>query len=113
MRLARILKLLSVPARLRILRMLRSGALCVNALTARLRITQGAVSQHLAALRRAGIVRAERRGCYVHYMLNDSVLLEWGEVVRRLFEPAGSEIERGGRKCAATGRSRLAVSQKT
>jgi len=107
------LKLLSVPTRLRIVELLKSGALCVNALTARLNITQGAVSQHLAALRRAGIVRPQRRGCYVHYVLDDSVLREWVELVGRLLEPGRSNLGKGGRTCAATERREVVANRKT
>ncbi len=60
--LARILKVLSVGTRVRIVQLLRSRALCVNALAARLNVTQGAVSQHLRIMRDAGLVIDEKRG---------------------------------------------------
>lgn len=67
---------LSAPARLRIVELLRGRALCVNALTARLGITQGAVSQHLRVLREAGFVVAEKHGYFVHYTLDEARLAE-------------------------------------
>ena len=53
-KLARWLKVLSVGTRLRVVRLLNGRALCVNALTHRLSVTQSAVSQHLRVLREAG-----------------------------------------------------------
>jgi DNA-binding transcriptional ArsR family regulator len=82
-----VLKALSDPTRLQLLKLLiqcatttrpstrrecapercKGNALCVNALTDRLGVTQSAVSQHLRVLRQAGLVWAERRGSFVHY----------------------------------------------
>jgi DNA-binding transcriptional ArsR family regulator len=50
--------------------LLHSHQYCVRALTARLDISQPAVSQHLAVLKRAGLVEADREGTMVHYRVN-------------------------------------------
>jgi DNA-binding transcriptional ArsR family regulator len=84
--LARILKVLSVGARVRIIELLKGRALCVNALAARLDITQGAVSQHLRILRDAGFVTAEKRGYFVHYRLNGSAMARYRALVDGLLE---------------------------
>jgi ArsR family transcriptional regulator len=76
-KLARLFKTLSVEKRLEIVRLLKERALCVGALSARLGITQGAVSQHLRVLRDADLVIPEKRGYYVHYRLNDETLARW------------------------------------
>ena len=55
-KLARLLKVLSVGTRVHILQLLKGRALCVGALSARLDVTQGAVSQHLRVMRNAGLV---------------------------------------------------------
>ena len=68
--LARVLKALAVPSRLRIVGLLRSHPLCVRALTTQLDISQPAVSQHLAVLKRAGLVDARKEGTMVHYRVN-------------------------------------------
>jgi DNA-binding transcriptional ArsR family regulator len=39
-----------------------------------LRLEQSVVSQHLAILRRAGIVNTDRQGKYIHYSLNERKL---------------------------------------
>ena len=102
-RLARGLKVLAVPARVRIVQLLKGRALCVNALTARLNITQGAVSQHLRILRDAGFVVDAKRGCFVHYRLNEEALAEWREHIGMLLSPqsGAGEDTKGARTCAA------------
>jgi DNA-binding transcriptional ArsR family regulator len=96
------MQVLSAPARLRIIELLRGRALCVNALTARLGLTQGAVSQHLRILRDAGIVVREKRGYYVHYMIDDAKLKEVREAVSAFLlgggGPAGKP--KGKKRCA-------------
>jgi ArsR family transcriptional regulator len=68
---AEMFKALSDGTRLRLVRLLseHQGALCVNALAHHLGVTQSAVSQHLRVLRQAGLVRGERQGPRVHYVL--------------------------------------------
>lgn len=85
--LARFLKVLSVGTRVRIFCLLRGRALCVNALAARLDVTQGAVSQHLRVMRDAGLVIDERRGCRVHYRLNEESLCRWRGEIEKLLAP--------------------------
>jgi DNA-binding transcriptional ArsR family regulator len=75
--LARVFKVLSVESRVRIVQLLKSRALCVNALANLLEISPAAVSQHLRILRDAGIVRPEKRGYYVHYRLDEETLEGW------------------------------------
>ena len=82
-KLARIFKALSVDTRVRLVQILKSRALCVGALSARLDVTQGAVSQHLRILRDADLVVPEKRGYYVHYRLNEKTLLKWKNVIER------------------------------
>ncbi len=68
---ARRLKLLSHPARLRIVTELREGEACVSELQAVLERPQPYVSQQLGLLREAGIVACRREGQYVYYRLVD------------------------------------------
>jgi DNA-binding transcriptional ArsR family regulator len=74
--LTEIFKALSAPTRLRLVKLLgeHEGALCVNALARRLDVSQSAVSQHLRVLRQTGLVRSERRGSSVHYLLDQDSL---------------------------------------
>ena len=68
--LAEALKAIAVPSRLKIIDLLRSHSYCVKGLTVRLDISQPAVSQHLAVLKRAGLVDADKDGIMVHYRIN-------------------------------------------
>lgn len=55
--------------RLRILRLLQDGPLCVGDLVEILRAPQPTVSRHLAYLRRSGFVDAQQHGLWVFYEL--------------------------------------------
>ena len=79
--LARLHKALSLPVRLEILDLLVERPLCVNAITGFLRISQPAVSQHLAVLRRAGLVRGDKSGYMVHYSLDRARLQEFRQAM--------------------------------
>ena len=70
--LTEVFKALSDPTRLRLVKLLgdHEGALCVNALASRLDVSQSAVSQHLRVLRQTRLVKSERRGSSVHYLLD-------------------------------------------
>ena len=113
--LARLLKVLSVETRVRIVRLLRGRALCVNALAARLDVTQGAVSQHLRLMRDAGLVIDEKRGYFVHYRLSEETLAAWREEIDKLLAPKrGACTDAKGRsKCAAMKRRKAAGSRRT
>jgi DNA-binding transcriptional ArsR family regulator len=62
-----IFRALADPSRRAIFERLTRGEAAVKELTARFDISQPAVSQHLAALRDAGLVRARREGRLVYY----------------------------------------------
>jgi ArsR family transcriptional regulator, arsenate/arsenite/antimonite-responsive transcriptional repressor len=65
----RLLKALADPTRLRIVGLLQQGEVCVCHLHDGLGISQPKTSRHLAYLRKAGVVRAEKRGLWVYYRL--------------------------------------------
>jgi DNA-binding transcriptional ArsR family regulator len=62
-------------ARIQILLAIGAGETCVCHLEAMLGLRQAALSQHLMALREAGIVSDRRQGRYIHYRLRDPSLL--------------------------------------
>ena len=84
--LSRIFQVLSVDARLQILRLLGKKALCVNALASRLGMTPAAISQHLRIMKDAGILKAEKRGYYVHYKIASSTFTKWKKVIDAFFK---------------------------
>ncbi|MGE5548826.1 MAG: ArsR/SmtB family transcription factor [Solirubrobacterales bacterium] len=57
------------PSRIRILKLLEAGELCVCQLTAALDLAPATVSKHLAALKAAGLVQQRRDGKWVYYRL--------------------------------------------
>lgn len=85
------LRILSVETRLRMLLLLSKRKLCVGALSCRLGLTQGAVSQHLKILREEGLVIAERLGYYIHYRVNEQALADWIEEIDGLFQGISKE----------------------
>jgi ArsR family transcriptional regulator len=68
---ASLFRVLGHPARVRILELLREGELSVGSLQAELGLDSGGTSQHLAALRRIGLVTARREGTSVYYSVED------------------------------------------
>ncbi|OHB68941.1 MAG: hypothetical protein A2V70_09670 [Planctomycetes bacterium RBG_13_63_9] len=113
--LARILKVLAVDTRVRIVSLLKGRSLCVNALAARLDMTQGAVSQHLRVMRDAGLVIDEKRGLFVHYRLNEETLATWRRAIVRLLDPKHQVCQEtnGARRCVAAARRKKAARSRT
>jgi DNA-binding transcriptional ArsR family regulator len=67
--LEKILKAAGDGTRLRILKMLEPGSLCVCQIVEALNLSQSTVSKHLSILEAAGLVECERRGRWTHYRL--------------------------------------------
>ncbi len=72
-------KSLADENRLSILEILLSSDLCVRALAHRLGISESSVSQHLQTLRKAGLVKGEKRGYWTHYSVQREALREMAE----------------------------------
>ena len=73
-------KALSDPTRREILTLLRAGPLTVGELLEHFSITGASLSHHLSILRHAGLIDDEKKGKYICYYLNSSVLddvLNW------------------------------------
>jgi DNA-binding transcriptional ArsR family regulator len=68
---ANLFRVLGHPARVRILEVLRDGDQSVGALQAELELDSSGTSQHLAALRRIGLVQSRREGTSVYYRVDD------------------------------------------
>jgi ArsR family transcriptional regulator len=66
----KVMKALSDPNRVKILKLLQHRLLCVCELKEALQIAQPTVSKHLKILEEAGLVRFEKDGLWVNYMLD-------------------------------------------
>jgi DNA-binding transcriptional ArsR family regulator len=71
---ARVMRLLSDPTRLRLLGLLRLSERTVGDLCESLDIPQPSVSHHLSLMRRAGLVLNRRAGRHVYYALNPATV---------------------------------------
>ena len=69
-------KALSDPTRREILHILRDGAKTAGEIGGHFSMTGATISHHLAVLREAGLISDEKRGKYIYYELNLSVLDE-------------------------------------
>jgi DNA-binding transcriptional ArsR family regulator len=70
-----LLKEISPPSRIKILLMIGHEEVCVCHLEANLGMKQAYLSQHLMALRKAGVLIAVREGRYMHYRLANPQML--------------------------------------
>lgn len=64
---AQIFKVLTHPARIAILEILRDGEHCVCHMEAHLGLRQAYISQQLSALRKAGLIQDRRDGWNIYY----------------------------------------------
>ena len=67
-----IFKALSDETRLRIVKLLEHGELCVCDIVAAMDLVQPKVSFHLSALKDAGLVRDRKEGKWIHYRFDES-----------------------------------------
>lgn len=65
-------KALADGSRLRLLKLLEDGEVCVCVLTEALGLAPATVSKHLSLLKAAGFIQARKDGRWVHYRLHDA-----------------------------------------
>lgn len=102
-----ILKLLSDKTRLGIVELLLKKRYCVRALSGKLGISESAVSQHIKLLKDSGLLQGEKRGYFMHYMVNREMLHELAGEIEALAmleceecTPASGDCSKDeGRKC--------------
>lgn len=86
---------ISSPSRYLIIEALLKGEKTVTGLVKTVKLTQPAVSQHLATLKECGLVESEKRGQEVYYSLNAKYMLD---VLRSLT----LDVERCSRRTVAS-----------
>ncbi|MGE0846013.1 MAG: ArsR/SmtB family transcription factor [Flavobacteriaceae bacterium] len=85
---AALLRLLANGNRLRILcHLIDAGELPVNALAARVGLSQSALSQHLARLREQGLVATRRDAQTIHYRVPESDALTILQALKQVYCP--------------------------
>src|SRR5262245_22423224 len=93
----RIFQALADPSRRAILKSLMRGEAAVKDLTARFDISQPAVSQHLATLKEAGLVKGRRDGRLVYYRAEPrgmKPLIDWIAHYRAFWTEHVDRLER-------------------
>jgi ArsR family transcriptional regulator len=84
---AEIMKAIGDKNRLHILSLLRMQELCVCEITSMCNLSQSNVSQHLAKLRSAGLVKERRNAQWIYYSLNTESFPIITEILKLLPEP--------------------------
>jgi len=67
-----VMKSVADPTRVRILKLLEAGEMCVCQIVAVLELSQSTVSKHLFLLKMAGLVKERQEKRWVHYSLDGS-----------------------------------------
>ena len=67
----KVMKALSDPNRIKILKMLQRKSMCVCEMREALQLAQPTVSNHLKSLEDAGLVQSHKDGLWVNYILAD------------------------------------------
>ncbi len=87
-----IFKALSDETRLRILKLLEHGELCVCDIVSSLDMIQPKVSFHLGVLKDAGLINDRKQGKWIHYKINDSDMFKRFLILSVLEKVSGSEV---------------------
>jgi ArsR family transcriptional regulator len=95
-----IFKVLTHPARLAILEILRDGEHCVCHMEAHLGFRQAYISQQLSVLREAGLVQDRRDGWNIFYRVADERIYEVLNAVRRITGQGEPEVKKPIVPCA-------------
>ena len=93
----RIFQALADPSRRAIFESLTRGEAAVKDLTARFDISQPAISQHLSALKEAGLVNGRRDGRFVYYRVEPGglkPLIDWITHYRAFWTEHVDRLER-------------------
>jgi rhodanese-related sulfurtransferase/DNA-binding transcriptional ArsR family regulator len=91
---ARIGKGLASPHRLEFLELLAQGGRTVDSLAKETGLSLANASQHLLALREAGLVESRKQGLFVHYRLADPSVFELSRAIRIVAERRLAELDR-------------------
>lgn len=91
---ARLGKALASPHRLELLDLLAQSERTVDALAGDIGLSLANASQHLQALRRAGLVESRKQGLFVYYRLADPKVSDLCAAIRTVAERQYAELDR-------------------
>lgn len=94
---ADIAKVLANPTRLRILNRIGGGEVAYGTLLAELGVSKTNLSQHLAILRKGGVLAVRREGVHVHYRLTFPEIKDLCAAMREILAKYLAENGRQGR----------------
>ena len=84
-------KALAYPTRVKIIDFLKKGERSVGEISWQLKIKQANISQHLAILRKAGIVTEKREGKIVYYRIKNRRVFEVLQLVDHIMHCGSKE----------------------
>jgi ArsR family transcriptional regulator, arsenate/arsenite/antimonite-responsive transcriptional repressor len=96
-----IFKALSDELRLRILKLLQNGELCVCDIVAALDMSQPKISFHLSTLKEAGLIKDRKEGRWIHYSIDEPDLFRRFLILSALEKIAGDEVASDKERLAA------------
>lgn len=82
----RIFKALAHPIRIKIVRTLRDGPLCVCTLNENVEFSQSNLSQHLKILKDSGILKSEKDGLRIIYSIKDDEIKNLLDVTEKVIK---------------------------
>ena len=82
----RIYKALAHPIRIKIVRALRHGPLCVCTLNENVEFSQSNLSQHLKILKDAGILKSEKDGIRMLYSIKDGEVRNLLDITEKIIK---------------------------
>lgn len=81
---AEVCKTLSHAKRLEILNLLRDNEMSAGEIVTRMKVSKANVSQHLAVMRKAGIVETRREGTNVYYRISNPKVIKACDLMREV-----------------------------
>jgi rhodanese-related sulfurtransferase/DNA-binding transcriptional ArsR family regulator len=91
---ARVGKALASPRRLELLELLAQGERTVDDVATEVGLSMANASQHLQALRDAGLVESRKQGLFVHYRLADDSVAALSKAIRTVAERRLADLDR-------------------
>src|SRR5262245_35241753 len=87
-------KALASPVRMEFLELLAQAERTVDSLATETHVSLANASQHLQALRHAGLVESRKQGLFVHYRLADPAVVSLCAAIRQVAERRNLELHR-------------------